>query len=172
MEKFNVLFSEDELQKRIKELAEKIDKDYLGKELVVIVVLKGAVFFATDLLRNLKTNLEIEFLRASSYTGTESRGQVELKMDLDADIEGKDVLIIEDIIDTGNTLKFLKEYIKSKKPRSQKIAVLLDKKERRKVEVDIDYTGFVIPNKFVVGYGFDVDEKYRNLKYIGYVENV
>lgn len=171
MEKFKVLFSKEEIEKRIKEMANEIDNDYRNKEIVIICVLKGAVFFCTDLLKSMESTLELDFLRASSYAGTESTGDVKLKLDLSSNIEGKDVLIVEDIVDTGYTLEFLKEHLLSKKPKSLKIAVLLDKKERRKANIDIDYTGFIIPNKFVVGYGFDIDEKYRNIPYIGYVEN-
>lgn len=171
MEDFKVLFSREDLEKRVKEMAVEIDSDYNGKEIIAVCVLKGAVFFVTDLLRNMKTPLSLDFLRASSYEGTESTGKVNLDMEITTDIEGKDVLVVEDIADTGNTLKFLVDYLKSKNPKSLRVAVLLDKKERRTVEIDLDYTGFVIPNKFVVGYGFDIDQKYRNLPYIGYVEN-
>jgi len=171
MEKFKVLFSEEELQKRIKEMAKEIDSYYQGKEIIAVCILKGAVFFATDLLKRMETTMDVEFLRASSYVGTESTGEVKINMDLSADIEGKDVLIVEDIADTGTTLKYLVDYLKSKNPNTLKVAVLLDKKERRKVELQLDYVGFDIPNKFVVGYGFDIDQKYRNLPYVGYVEN-
>ena len=172
MEKFNVLFSKEELEKRILEMGKEIDKDYEGKEIIVICVLKGAIFFTTDLLKNMETEVSsIEFVRISSYSGTETTGTVNLHIGLDINLEGKDVLIIEDIIDTGYSLKFLLDYLGSKKPNSLKIAVLLDKKEKRKANINVDYTGFVIPNKFVVGYGFDIDEKYRNLPYVGYVEN-
>ena len=171
MEKFKVLFSKEELEKRITEMAKEIDKDYVEKEIVVICVLKGAIFFTVDLLKNMETDTTIEFVRISSYVGTESTGTINLNIGLDTDITGKDVLIVEDIIDTGNSLKFLKDYLGERKPKSLKIAVLLDKKEKRKAQIDVDYTGYVIPNKFVVGYGFDIDQKYRNLPYIGYVEN-
>lgn len=172
MEKFNVLFSKEELEKRILEMGKEIDKDYEGKEIIVICVLKGAIFFTTDLLKNMETEVSsIEFVRISSYSGTETTGTVNLHIGLDINLEGKDVLIIEDIIDTGYSLKFLLDYLGSKKPNSLKIAVLLDKKEKRKANINVDYTGFVIPNKFVVGYGFDIDEKYRNIPYIGYIEN-
>ena len=131
MEKFNVLFSKEELEKRILEMGKEIDKDYEGKEIVVVCVLKGAVFFTTDLLKNMKTEVSsIEFVRISSYSGTETTGTVNLHIGLDINLEGKDVLIIEDIIDTGYSLKFLLDYLGSKKPNSLKIAVLLDKKEK------------------------------------------
>lgn len=166
-----VLFEENELQKRIKELAEEIDKDYEGKEIIVVSVLKGAIFFTVDLVKKMKTPIELEVMQVSSYNGTESTGNIIVKKDLDREIEGRDVLIVEDIVDTGHTLRYLKEYLLSKNPSSVKIASLLDKKERRKTEIDIDYTGFAIPNKFVVGYGFDVDEKYRNVPFVGYIED-
>lgn len=171
MENLKVMYEEEELQKRIKEIAEQIDKDYKdSKEIIVISVLKGAVFFTVDLVKKMKTDIILEVMQLSSYAGTESTGNIIVKKDLDCDIENKDVLIVEDIIDTGRTLKFLKEYLASKKPKSLKVAVLMDKAERREVDVNVDYTGFVIPNKFIVGYGFDYDEIGRNIPYVGYIE--
>ncbi len=169
MENLKVLFEEEKIQKRIKELAEKIDSDYKG-EVVIISILKGAVFFTVDLVKKMKTPIILEVMQVSSYNGTESTGKISIIKDLSFDIEGKDVIIVEDIIDTGYTLKVLKENLLARNPNSLKIAVLLDKKERRKVEVLVDYVGYEIPNKFVVGYGFDVDERGRNLPYIGYIE--
>ena len=164
-------YEEEELQKRIKEIAEEIDKDYKdSKEIIIISVLKGAVFFTVDLVKKMKTDIILEVMQLSSYAGTESTGNIIVKKDLDCNIEGKHVLIVEDIIDTGRTLKFLKEYLASKNPKSLKVAVLMDKAERREVDVNVDYTGFVIPNKFIVGYGFDYDEKGRNIPYVGYLE--
>ena len=165
----NVMYSEEEIQKRIQELAEEIDKDYAGKEIIAICVLRGAVFFTVDLTKKMKTPLEIDYIRVSSYEGTDTTGKINFIHDISENIEGKDVLIIEDIIDTGFTLKALKEHLLKKNPKSLKIVVLADKSERRKTEVDVDYIGFKIPNKFIVGYGFDIDNKYRNLTYIGYV---
>lgn len=170
LENLKVLYEEEKIQNRIAQMAKEIDKDYQGKNVVVISVLKGAVFFTVDLVKKMKTPIELEVVQVSSYEGTESTGRITMKKDLDNSIEGRDVLIVEDIIDTGHTLKYLKEYLLSKNPNSLKIAVLADKAERREVEVDIDYTGFVIPNKFIVGYGFDCDEAGRNLPYIGYLE--
>ena len=171
MDNLKVMYEEEELQKRIKEVAEQIDKDYEGTdEIVIISVLKGAIFFTVDLVKKMKTPITLEVMQVSSYTGTESTGNIIVKKDLDNSIEGKNVLIVEDIIDSGRTLKYLKEYLQTKNPKSVKIAVLMDKKERRIVDIDVDYTGFVIPNKFVVGYGFDVDEKGRNIPYVGYLE--
>lgn len=167
MENLKVMYEEEELQKRIKEIAEEIDKDYKdSKEIIIISVLKGAVFFTVDLVKKMKTDIILEVMQLSSYAGTESTGNIIVKKDLDCNIEGKDVLIVEDIIDTGRTLKFLKEYLASKNPKSLKVAVLMDKAERREVDVNVDYTGFVIPNKFIVGYGFDYDEKGRNIPYV------
>lgn len=171
MENLKVLYSKEELNKRIKELAQEIDENYNGEEVIAICVLKGAVFFATDLLQEMKSDVELEFIQVSSYQGTESTGKIILKQDISKNIEGKNVLIIEDIIDTGHTMKYLKEYLLSKNPKDLKIVVLLDKKERRQTEVEIDYTGFIIPNKFVVGYGFDIDDKCRNIPYVGYIDN-
>lgn len=170
MNNLKVMFEEEEIQKRIAEVAKEIDKDYVGKEVVIVSVLKGAVFFTVDLVKKMKTPIELEVMQVSSYDGTESTGKINVKKDLDNSIDGRDVLIVEDIVDTGRTLAYLKEYLLSKNPNSVKIAVFVDKKERRKINVDIDYTGFVIPNKFVVGYGFDVDEKGRNLPYVGYID--
>ncbi len=169
-DKLNVLFEKEEIQKRIGEVAEKIDEDYKGKEILVISVLKGAIFFTVDLVMKMKTPIVLETIQVSSYQGTQSTGNIIMKKDLDSDISGKDVLIVEDIVDTGYTLKYLKEYLQTLNPKSIKIAVLLDKKERRKTKIDIDYTCFEIENKFVVGYGFDVDEKGRNIPFIGTLE--
>lgn len=165
-----VMYTEEQIQNRIQELATQIDEDYKGKELIVISVLKGAIFFTVDLVKKMKTPLIIDVMQVSSYQGTQSTGNVIIKKGLDEDIAGKDVLIVEDIIDTGYTLQFLKEYLQTLNPNSLKIAVLADKKERREIDVNIDYTGFEIENKFIVGYGFDIDQKYRNIPYIGYIE--
>ncbi len=169
-EKLKVLYEKDEIQKRIQEIANEIDKDYKGKEVLVISVLKGAIFFTVDLVMKMKTPIMLETIQVSSYEGTQSTGNIIMKKGLDSDISGKDVLIVEDIIDTGYTLKYLKEYLQSLNPNSIKIAVLADKKERRKIDVKVDYTCFEIENKFVVGYGFDVDERGRNIPFIGYLE--
>ena len=168
---FKVLLEENDIQKRISELAKEIDDYYKGDEVVVISVLKGAVFFTVDLVKKMKTPIILDMIQVSSYQGTESTGNVIMKKDLSLSIEGKKVLVVEDIIDTGYTLKYLKEYLESLNPKEVKIAVLLDKAERRKANIKVDYTGYVIPNKFVVGYGFDIDDKYRNIPYIGYVDN-
>ena len=169
--KLKVMYTDDEIQKRIKEVAKEIDKDYVGKEIVIVCVLKGAVFFTVDLVKKMKTPIELETVQISSYCGTESTGEISMKKDLDSSVEGRDVLIVEDIVDTGRTLKWLRDYlINERRAGTVKIATLMDKKERRVVEVPIDYIGFSIPNKFVVGYGFDVDEKGRNIPYVGYLD--
>ena len=171
LENVKILYTEKEIQDRIEELAIEIDRAYDGKEVVAICVLKGAAYFAVDLTKKMQTPIIFEVMQVSSYAGTETTGTISIKKDLDMNIEGKDVIILEDIIDTGYTLRALREDLLSRKPNSLKIAVLVDKKERRKVSVPVDYVGFEIPNKFVVGYGFDVDEKGRNLPYIGCIEN-
>ena len=167
-----VLISEEELHKRIKELAKQIYEDYKGEELTFICILKGSIFFTVDLSKEMPCDINFEFIRVSSYHGQNSTGVIEMKVELQGDIKGKDVIIIEDIIDTGRTLSYLMEYLRSKGPKSLKICSLLDKKERRVCKMDADYVGFDIPDKFVLGYGLDVDEKYRNLAYIGYFDNV
>ncbi len=171
MEEVKVLINEERLSKRVKEIGEQIQEEYKGKEIILICILKGSVFFTVDLAKIIKGNVKLEFIRVSSYTdGTESSGKIDLKLDLNDSIEGKDVIVVEDIIDTGRTLSYLIDYLKTKKPNSIKLCALLDKVERRIQEVNVDYTGFQIPDKFVVGYGLDVDEKYRNLPYVGYIE--
>ena len=152
-------------------LGKKITKQYKGKELVLICILKGSTYFTADLSRYIENDITLDFMKVSSYgNSTESSGNIELKMDLSTNIKDKDVIIIEDIIDTGYTLKYLKEYLYTKKPNSIKICTLLDKKPRRKIDIEADYVGFEIEDKFVVGYGLDYMEKYRNLPYVGYIE--
>ena len=171
MEKIRKLFGKKELDVRVKEISKELYKEYGKKEVVFICTLKGAVFFACDLLKNYKGNARIEFLRASSYSGTKSTGKIELNLSISKDnIENKDVIIIEDIVDTGRTLKFLKEYINDMNPSSLKICTLLNKPSRRVVEIDADYVGFEIEDLFVVGYGLDYNQQYRNLPYIGVME--
>lgn len=167
-----VLISEEKLQERITEIANKIHEEYKDGEITFICILKGSIFFTVELAKRIPNDINFEFIRVSSYHGENSTGVIKMKVDLQGEIKGKDVIVIEDIIDTGRTLSYLKEYLKSKEPKSIKICSLLDKKERRVCEMEADYVGFDIPDKFVVGYGLDVDEKYRNLPYIGYFENV
>lgn len=171
MEKIKTLISKEKLEQRICEIAKQIEEEYKDKEITLICILKGSVFFTVDLAKRINGNVKLEFIRASSYIdGTESSGTVEMKLDLQDSIEGKDVIIVEDIIDTGRTLSYLIDYMKTKNPKSMKLCTLLDKPERRIYNVKVDYTGFQIPDKFVVGYGLDVDEKYRNFPYIAYIE--
>ncbi|MBR2289528.1 MAG: hypoxanthine phosphoribosyltransferase [Clostridia bacterium] len=163
----DMMIDEEKLQTRIGEMAEEIDQVYNGEKIVVICVLRGAIYFMVDLTKKMKTVIETDFIRVSSYVGTESTGNIRMTLDISENIEGRDVLIVEDIIDTGFTLKYLRDYLMTKNPKSLRIAVLADKEERRKVDVPVDFVGFKIPDKFVVGYGFDDDNAYRNLPYIG-----
>lgn len=172
MEKINVLYDEATLLDRISTLADELYKVYGDEEVVFVSVLKGAIFFGVDLAKKFKGDARIEFLRVSSYEGEQSTGVINVKIPLkEESIKGKNVLIIEDIIDTGKTMKFLIEYIKGMGAKSVKSCVLLDKKARRTEEIDADYVGFSIEDLFVIGYGLDYDEKYRNLPYIGVVVN-
>lgn len=170
MEEINVLINKAKLEKRIEEMAKQIQKDYEGKDIVFIGILKGSVMFMTELAKNIKQSVALDFMDVSSYDGKESTGNVRINKDIRDSIEGKDVLIVEDIIDTGRTLTYLKEYLKQKNPNSLKIATMLSKPSRRIMELDVDYIGFSIEDKFVIGYGLDYNEKYRNLPYIGYIE--
>lgn len=173
MEKhIEVMISKEELDARICELAESINKDYEGKELHLIVILKGSVFFACELAKKITVPVTLDFMAVSSYgDGMVSAGKITVKKELDEDITGKDVLIVEDIVDSGNTLFYLKKLLLARNPESLKIITLLDKPERRTVEIQTDYCGFEIPDKFVVGYGLDYAQKYRNLPYIGVVQD-
>ncbi len=163
-----ILISEEDIKERVRQLGEKISVDYAGEELVLVGVLKGSTMFLADLARQIKGEVSFDFLSCSSYgDGTESTGIVRLIKDLDRPIEGKHVLVVEDIIDTGNTLHYLLGNLQSRNAKSVRLVALLDKPERRKVEVAVDYTGFVIPDHFVVGYGLDFAERFRHLPYIG-----
>lgn len=167
-DKIDVLISEEEVNKKIKELAKAISSDYRGRDIYLIIILKGAVFFATELAKRLTVPAYIDFMQVSSYgNGSVSSGKIKIKKDIDGDIKGKDVLVAEDIIDTGYTLKYLKELLMERGPASVRTTALLDKPDRREVKLEADYTGFSIPDKFVVGYGLDFAQKYRNLPYIG-----
>lgn len=171
-DKIRVLLEEEAVDKRICEIAEKISRDYEGKSIHMICILKGGVFFMCELAKRVKVPVSMDFMSVSSYgSGTESSGIVRIVKDLDESLEGKDVLIVEDIIDSGRTLAHLIELLKQRNPKSIRICTLLDKPERRvKKQVVVDYTCFTIPDEFVVGYGLDYDQKYRNLPYIGVVE--
>jgi hypoxanthine phosphoribosyltransferase len=167
-----VLISEDQIQTRIKELGAQITKDYAGRNPLLIGVLKGACFFLSDLLRAIDTRLSIEFMAISSYgSSTRTSGEVRIMKDLDVPIEGRDILVVEDIVDTGLTLSYLLANLESRGAASVRLAALLDKAERRQKEVRIDYLGFRIPDEFVVGYGLDFAERYRNLPFIAVLKN-
>lgn len=165
-----VLLSEEEIKKRVQELGEAISQDYKGEELVLVCVLKGAVVFYTDLIRAIGNDVDVslDFISCSSYgNGTVSSGEVRIMKDLDRSVEGKHVLVVEDIVDTGTTLHYLLDNLKARQAKSVKLATLLNKPERRKVEVHVDYNGFTVPDYFVIGYGLDYAERYRHLPYIG-----
>ncbi|MBP3352944.1 MAG: hypoxanthine phosphoribosyltransferase [Lachnospiraceae bacterium] len=169
-EKISVLLSEEEVDARIKAIGEQISKDYEGKQIHMICVLKGGTFFMCELAKRISVPVSLDFMAVSSYGGdTKSSGVVKIVKDLDEAIQGKDVLVVEDIVDSGRTLSYLMEMLRDRKPASLKLCTLLDKPDRRVIEVPVDYTGFQIPDEFVVGYGLDYDQKYRNLPYIGII---
>ena len=170
MKSINVLINKPRIEKRIEELAKEIEKDYEGKEIVFIGILKGSVPFMWELAKRIKNDIEFEFIEISSYQGEESTGIITLHKDIKNSIEGKDVLIVEDIIDTGRTLEFLINHLKEKNANSIKIVTLLSKPSRRIIELDVNYIGFKIEDKYVVGFGLDYDHNFRNLPYIGYIE--
>lgn len=170
-ETIEIMLSEEEVDKRISELGKQISDDYAGKEITLICILKGASFFACELAKRITVPVAIDFMKVSSYgSGTVSSGDVKIINDLSDSIEGRNVIIVEDIIDSGNTLNRLPKILMERKPTSIRLCTLLDKPSRREVEVDVDYVGFQIPDEFVVGYGLDYDQKYRNLPYIGVVK--
>ncbi len=170
-EHINVLLPEEEVDARIQAMGEQISRDYAGKQVHLICVLKGGSFFLCELAKRITVPVSLDFMSVSSYGGgTESKGVVKIVKDLDESIRDKDVLVVEDIVDSGRTLSYLLEMLRSRGPKSLRLCTLLDKPERRVVDVDVDYTGFQIPDKFVVGYGLDYDQRYRNLPYIGIVE--
>lgn len=160
------IFTVEQIQQRVRELAEMISKDYEGKNLLAVGILRGAFMFLSDLVRAIKVPLTVDFVIASSYMKEATTGEVKVYYDVREDVKDKDVLLIEDIVDTGITLNHIRERMLQKRPRSLRICTFLDKKERRVVDVPLDYTGFEIPNEFVVGYGLDYDNRYRNLPYI------
>lgn len=170
-DKIRVLLSEEEVNAKIAELGKQISEDYAGRAVHMICVLKGGVFFTCELAKRITVPVSLDFMSVSSYGGgTESSGIVKIVKDLDEPLEGKDVLIVEDIVDSGRTLSHLMKLLKERKPNSMRLCTLLDKPDRRVVDVKVDYTGFNIPDEFVVGYGLDYDQKYRNLPFIGVVE--
>lgn len=169
-EKISILIPEEEVDRRVREVAAKISEDYAGKSIHLICILKGSVMFACELAKRLTVPVTLDFMSVSSYgSGTTSSGIVRIVKDLDEPLEGKEVLIVEDIVDTGRTLAHLIEVMKTRRPASVKLCTLLDKPDRRVTPVDVEYTCFQIPDKFVVGYGLDYDQKYRNLPYVGVV---
>ena len=170
--KIKVMIPEEKIDRRIRELGAAISREYAGKELHMICILKGSVFFASELAKRIEVPVTLDFMTASSYgDGTVSSGNIRIGQDLSEPIEGRHVLLVEDIIDTGKTLSFLMRLLQERKPASLKLCTLLDKPDRRTHPVDVDYVGFEIPDEFVVGYGLDYAQKYRNLPYIGIVEN-
>ena len=170
-EKITVLITEEEIDRRVRELAAQISKDYEGRKIRMVGILKGASFFMCELAKRITVPVSIDFMQVSSYGGaTESTGTVRIRKDLDESIEGLDVIIVEDIVDSGRTLAFLGDFLKSKGAKSIRYCTLLDKPERRVVDLKADYARFEIPDQFVVGYGMDYDQEYRNLPYIGVVE--
>lgn len=163
-----ILFTEEQIKARVKELGRQISADFKGEDIVVIGLLKGCFMFIADLMRAIDTNVAVDFMVVSSYgSGVVSSGEIKVRKDYSIDIEGKNVLVIDDILDTGRTLAFVKDYLIVKSPKTIKLCTLLDKPERKTSKVEVDYVGFSVPDEFVVGYGLDYDEKYRNLPFIG-----
>ena len=170
-EHVKVLLTEEEVDKRIQEIGDRISKDYAGKQVHLVCVLKGGVFFLCELAKRIKVPVSLDFMSVCSYGGdTKSSGVVKIVKDLDESLKDKDVLVVEDIVDSGRTLSYLLEMLRDRGPKSLRLCTLLDKPDRRVVDVKVDYTGFQIPDEFVVGYGLDYDQRYRNLPYIGVVE--
>ena len=170
-DRISVMYTEEEVNARIKEMGEEISRDYAGKELHLVAILKGATFFACELAKRITVPVTLDFMSVSSYgNSTESSGVVRITKDLDDPLEGREVLVVEDIVDTGNTLSYLLDNLQKRGSSSVKLCTLLNKPDRRLRDVNVDYTGFVIPDAFVVGYGIDYAQKYRNLPYIGVVE--
>lgn len=167
-----ILIDERTLQNRIKELAEEINHDYAGKDLMLICILRGGIVFMVDLMRHIIVPLQVDFMAVTSYGAgaRQSGGSVRLSLDLKTDIRSKDVLLVEDIVDSGNTIAYVLEFLQTRQPRSLKVCTLLDKEERRETPITIHYRGFNIPNRFVFGYGLDLDEYYRNLPFIAVVD--
>ena len=171
-ENIRVMYNEEQVAARIAELGARISEDYKGKTIHMICVLKGGVFFQCELAKRITVPVTLDFMSVSSYgSGTSSSGVVRIVKDLDESIEGKDVLIVEDIIDSGRTLSYLMKTLEQRKPNSIQLCTLLDKPDGRRVDIDVDYIGFTVDDRFIVGYGLDVDQKYRNLPYITYLED-
>lgn len=172
MDKVKVMISAEEIAKKVDELADRINRDYEGQSVIIIGVLKGSFMFLSDLVKRITLPAEVYFIEASSYgSGTQTTGVVKISKDVDRDLNGENVIIVEDIIDTGITMDKVMELLRMRGAKSVKLCACLSKPDRRKVDVKIDYLGFEVPDEFVIGYGLDVDEKYRNLPYIGVVCN-
>lgn len=170
-ERIKVLLSEEEVDKRIQEIGEQISRDYAGKEVHLVCVLKGGSFFLCELAKRIKVPVSLDFMSVSSYgSDTKSSGKVKIVKDLDESLKDKNVIVVEDIVDSGRTLSCLLEKLRGRGPASLRLCTLLDKPDRRVIDVKVDYTGFQIPDEFVVGYGLDYNQRYRNLPYIGIVE--
>lgn len=167
-----IMITEEQIQQRAREIGQQIAEDYKGEQVVLVGILRGAVLWMGDIMRNTKLDMIIDFMAASSYgASTKSSGVVKINKDLDTDVEGKHVIIVEDIVDSGITLSKLKEYLESKNAKSVRICTLLDKPAGRKTDVKVDYIGFEVEDKFIVGYGLDFDQKYRNLPYISFLKD-
>ena len=170
-EKIRIMLTEQEVNEKIAQIAARISEDYAGESVHLICVLKGSMFFTCELAKRITLPVTLDFMSVSSYgSGTESSGNVRINKDLDEPLDGKNVLVIEDIIDSGRTLSYLMENLGSRNPKSLRLCTLLDKPDRRVTDIQVDYTGFVIPDEFVVGYGLDYAQKYRNLPFVGVVE--
>lgn len=166
-----VMITQEQISKRAKEIGRQIEADYRGESVVLIGILRGAVLWMADIMKNVNLDMRIDFMAVSSYgASTKSSGIVKINKDLDTDIEGRHVIIVEDIVDSGITLNYLKGYLENREARSVRICTLLDKPEGRRVDIDVDYIGFTVDDRFIVGYGLDYDQKYRNLPYISYLE--
>lgn len=167
-----IIITQEQINARAAEIAEQIEADFDGEEIVLVGILRGAVLWMGDIMKHVKLDMIIDFMAVSSYgSSTKSSGIVKINKDLDTDIEGKNVIIVEDIVDSGTTLSYLKGYFENRDARTVKICTLLDKPDGRRVEIDVDYIGFTVEDRFIVGYGLDYDQKYRNLPYITYLED-
>ena len=169
MKNIKVLIDNETLQKRIKEIAKEIENDYTGKEVTLVCILKGSIMFFSDLIRNIDKNIKLDFIRISSYDKYKS-GEIKLVKGLLSDIKGKNIILVEDIIDTGKTMNYLISYLEKQEPNSIKVCTLLDKPSKRTMPFKADYVAFEVDDKFIVGYGLDFNEDYRNLNYVGYIE--
>lgn len=166
-----VMITQEQINKRAAEIGKQIEADYKGQSVVLVGILRGAVVWMADIMKNVNLDMRIDFMAVSSYgASTKSSGIVKINKDLDTDIEGKNIIIVEDIVDSGITLNYLKGYMENREAKSVRICTLLDKPEGRRVDIDVDYIGFTVDDKFIVGYGLDYDQKYRNLPYISYLE--